>query len=167
MLRDGSSSEQESLWSTAIYWSSELVQSIAQKRRETTLGEKIAYLKAEEWKRGCADCDSRDTVCGSCLHVRAEMRGNAFFHGSILEHHIISWVLTVIRKLERGGKKSAEGLVGMKYEMRQRSTAVTLRLSRLSWEDIRQLFRLEQIRFACCIQSSSYRGWRSDSTHQL
>lgn len=84
------------------------------------------------------------------------MRGNAFFHRSIVKQDIISSVVAVIRKLERA-EKSAEGLVGMKYEMRQWSTAVTLRLSRLSREDIRQLFRLEQIRFACCIQSSSYR----------
>lgn len=61
------------------------------------------------------------------------------------------------KKTRESRKKSAQGLVGMKYEMRQWSTAVTLRLSRLSREDIRQLFRLEQIRFACCIQSSSYR----------
>lgn len=81
-----------------------------------------------------------------------------FFHGSIAELDIISPVVAIIRKLERAGKKkTAEGLVWMKYEIKHWSTAVTLRLSRLSREDIRQLFRLEQIRFARCIQSSSYR----------
>lgn len=68
MLRDGSPSAQKSVWSTAIYWSSKLVQSIQKKRRgETTLGEKIAYLRS--LKSGTASYTQ--TVIGQILYVDA------------------------------------------------------------------------------------------------
>ena len=58
ILGDGCPPEQKSLWSTAIYWSSELVQSIQKKRRgETTLEEKIAYLRSLKSGRG------------GCIHI--------------------------------------------------------------------------------------------------
>lgn len=85
----------------------------------------------------------------------AEMRGYASFRGSVIELDIISSVVAVIRKLEGAEKSPAEGLVWMKYERKQQSAAVTLRLSRLSREDIGQRLRLGQIRSARCIQSCS------------
>lgn len=47
-------------------------------------------------------------------------------------YYVLGSAMNVMRKLAEGEKKSVEGLVGMRYEMRQWSIAGTLRLSRLS-----------------------------------
>lgn len=139
MLRDGSPSAQKSVWSTAIYWSSKLVQSIQKKRRgETTLGEKIAYLRS--LKSGTASYTQ--TVIGQILYVDAacthrarwrEMHFSSEADGRAL-YYFLGSAMNVMRKPAEGKKKkkkSVEELVGMRYEMRQWSMAGTLRLSRL------------------------------------
>lgn len=108
--RCGSPPEQQSLWSTAIYWSSELVQSIQEKRRgETTLEEKIAYLRSLSSGRG----GSVHILIGQVLYVdparthRArwkEMHFSTETNRKALYYFLWS-ARNVMRKLAEGGKK--------------------------------------------------------------
>lgn len=113
MLGDGSPPEQQSLWSTAIYWSSELVQSIQKKRRgETTLEEKIAYLRS--LKSGRGGC--MHMVIGQVLYVDSartrsarwkEMHFSTETNREALYYFLWS-ARNVMRKLAEG-KTAAEG----------------------------------------------------------
>ena len=172
MLGDGCPPEQKSLWSTAIYWSSKLVQSIQKKRRgETTLEEKIAYLRSlKSGRGGCIHIvigeilyvDPAHTHTHTHTHTHRprwkEMHFSTETNKKAL-YYFLGSARNVMRKLAEGKKKSVKGLVGMRYEMRQWCIAGTLRLSRLSSVDIPKYVTAPANQVCqLCIQISSYRG---------
>lgn len=98
------------------------------------------------------------------MHTQSQMKGNAFFHRVQQRRSVLRpWECHECNeKTSRGEKKSVEGLVGMRYEMRQWSIAGTLRLSHLSQMDIQQLFLLEQIRSV----STAYRSFHIEHSNK-
>lgn len=116
MLGDGSPPEQQLLWSTAIYWSNEFVQSIQKKRRgETTLDEKIAYLRSLK-SQGEGGRIRRHILAGQVLYVdsarthRARWKEMHFFtetnrKGSVL----FPWECQECNEKTSRGKKGCGG----------------------------------------------------------
>lgn len=169
MLRDGSPSEQKSVWSTAIYWSSKLVQSIQKKRRgETTLGEKIAYLRS--LKSGIASYT--ETVIGQILYVDAacthrarwrEMHFSSEANGRAL-YYFLGSAMNVMRKLAEGKKKISGGAGWDEIwdEAMEHSRHAAIESSEVGGHSTTVPARTNQV---CqrCIQISSYRALEQES----
>lgn len=164
MLRDGRPSEQKSLWSTAIYWSSKLVQSIQKKRRgETTLGEKIAYLRRLKSARtGCTHIVIGQIldVDPACTH-RARWKEMHFSTEANrrARYYVLGSAMNVMRKLAEGEKRISGGAGWDEIwdEAMEHSRHAAIKSSELGGHSTTVPARTNQV---CqhCTQISSYRA---------
>lgn len=171
--RCGSPPEQQSPWSTAIYWSSKLVQSIQEKRKgETTLEEKIAYLRSLRSGRGCIHI-----LIGQVLYVdsartyRARWKKMQFSTETNRKalYYFLRSVRNVMRKLAEGKKKKQwKGWSG--WDMSLGNEALQARCDWVVW--VRWTFQdtlLHQLQQVCSF-SSAYRslhiGQQANQVHK-